>query len=131
MNDTAIFAKRFRLPCLLFGLVFMFMGCGSSTAVESADPVTMLEESILLEDGTVTFQIPEELRGEWSILVYGRVEDPETGGMSAHYLEDEKWVSGQRYSFIPAENHSELYMSVSYRESGQTWERDIDLLPIL
>lgn len=119
------------LLCLLCCFVFMLMGCGSFTTEASADPITRLEESILLEDGTVTFQIPEELTGEWSILVYGRVEDPETGGMSAHYLEDEKWVSGQRYSFSPAENHSELAMSVSYRENGQVWERDIDLLPIL
>lgn len=117
------------LLCLLCCFVFMLMGCGSFAAETSADPIAMLEESILFEDGTVAFQIPEELTGEWSILVYGRIENPEAGGMSAHYLEGETWISGQRYSFSPAENHSELNMSVSYRERGQTWERDIDLLP--
>lgn len=124
-------AKRFSLLCLLLGFVFMFAGCGGVAKETAADPIELLEKSICVEDGAVTFQIPEGFPGEWSIQIYGRVENPEIGGMSAHYLEDEKWAGGQRYSFVPEGNHSELGMSVSYRGSGQSWERDIDLLPLL
>lgn len=122
--------KRFSLSCLLICFAFLLIGC-SSFSKSSADPIEQLEKSILCEDGAISFQLPSDFSGECSILIYGRTEDPEAGGMSAHYLQDETWSAGQRYSFTPEGNHSELGMSVSYKDSRQSCEKDIDLLPLL
>lgn len=97
---------------------------------EAAHPLDALQESISYHGGELSFTLPE---GEeaWNILIYGRMESEEMGGMSLHYLDVTDWTPGESYSFAlsreTAASLTELTMDVWVEEE----EKNIDLLDVV
>ena len=85
-----------------------------------------LEQSIVYEDGGLSFTIPAG--GGWSIWISGRIEAEGMGGMSVHYLEAESaagsWESGKTYRFETADGPYDSLTMTAAVDGGET---DIDL----
>lgn len=77
----------FKKPAAFLPLFFLFSlavcgifaACSISPEVKtqsaaSEQPLELLEESITFQDGCLSFQIPQDFSGKWSILIYGRAE---------------------------------------------------------
>lgn len=84
--------------------------------------ITRLTGSITCTSSSVSFTIPESGH-EWNILINGRYEREDSGGMSAHFLqelsESGDWKSGETYSFpVDMEAVAELLMVVSIGEES-------------
>ena len=97
---------------------------------EAADPLDALQESISYHGEELSFTLPEGDE-EWNILIYGRVETEEMGGMSLHYLESTDWTPGESYSFPLSQETvatlTELTMDIWIEEK----EESIDLLDVV
>ena len=115
-----------KISCLLpLCLLLALSSCGASPSAEQV--LDQLEESIQLQDGALSFQLPAHSEDGWNILIYGRSES-DGMGMSLHYLEEVAWQPGESYSFPPAQNCTELQMDVLYETDSDSAERQIDLL---
>ena len=93
--------------------------------------VNRIKVSIAYADGSFSFTIPES-GSEWDILINGREEVEEFGGMSSHFLqelsESGEWKGGETYSFdVNEETLTELFMVVSTGEGSAV----IDLMEYL
>lgn len=118
------------LLCLLAGSL---VACRSAEAMTENEALQALEDSIIYEDGVLSFTIPEDyspVEG-WNIHIAGRAEAEGLGGMSLHYLDGEQWEAGKTYTLdITREqwgNITELTMDVSLGEG----QRSIDLLAVV
>lgn len=126
-------------------LSFVLAACAESTAPvppslpaqasqpQAVNPLDMLEQSISLQDGRLSFTLPEGYGTAWDIQIRGRTET-DGMGLSVHYLEQENeqgsWQEGETYTVdISGEGYSELTMYISWAENGM--EKEIDLLPFL
>lgn len=129
---------RLRNPVWLFTMIFvMILGCISLTSCQPGGGLNeniteidreqvalqILAESLRYENEELLFTIPtsmqagSEIQGEWEILITGRAETPELGGVSLHYLADEHWEAGKTYSIAISKsewkNLTELWMEAS------------------
>lgn len=101
---------------------FFPQGAEVSGSVGFRNIITRLTGSITCTSSSVSFTIPESGH-EWNILINGRYEREDSGGMSAHFLqelsESGDWKSGETYSFpVDMEAVAELLMVVSIGEES-------------
>jgi len=89
-----------------------------------AATVTMKEEELL-------FTLPQVLPtgAQLTLRLAGRAEYADGFSQSLHFLEDEDWTPGKRYSvpYDPAYTSLDLFLSAQY-EDGRSEEQSLDLL---
>ncbi len=89
-----------------------------------AATVTMKEEELL-------FTLPQALPtgAQLTLHLAGRAEYADGFSQSLHFLEDEDWTPGKRYSvpYDPAYTSLDLFLSAQY-EDGRSEEQSLDLL---
>lgn len=118
------------LLCLLAGSL---VACRSAQAATAGEAVQALEESVVYENGVLSFTIPSNYApGEdWNIHIAGRAEAGGLGGISLHYLDGEQWEAGKTYTLDITEDQwadiTELTMDVVLGEEDRT----IDLLAVV
>lgn len=119
---------------------------GTNVLSKSNEPISAvaaleeLENSIKYSDSDmeISFQIPPDYPpDDWNILVVGRLEIEDFGGMSVHFFAEENsthnWTAGNQY-IIPMndKNYTDLLMIASLPdESGNTVQIDVDLLKLV
>lgn len=104
---------------LVIGTVTEFAtGAASSISAETA--VNEFTKSIKYKDGQIVFIIPKDYNNvsDWNILIAGRKEIPDFGGMSVHLFEEENsqktWKQGKTYTIqIDGEYYTDLLMEVT------------------
>ena len=126
--------KRSRL---LVGLVLLFcllagslVACRSTETVTAAEAVQALENSVTYEDSVLSFTIPAQYSSpeDWAIHIAGRAETDGLGGISLHYLEDEKWEAGKTYTLDISQEQWEDITELTMDVALGTESRTIDLL---
>lgn len=101
---------------------FFPQDAGGAGSVGFQNTITRLTASIACTNRSVSFTIPESGQ-DWTILINGRYEREDSGGMGAHFLqelsESGDWKSGETYSFpVDAEAVEELFMVISIGEES-------------
>lgn len=127
--------KKKRVPALAMACALLLAVCVTTAFATSAKepPESLadrLAESIVCENGTVSFTIPAE-EAEWELWIAGRIS-ADGMDMSVHYLEEESaarsWEPGKTYHFQLAEA---AYDELTINGANGRENLDIDLLPYL
>lgn len=122
-----------RVPALAAACALLLVICVTTAFATSAKEMPenltdRLAESIVCEDGALSFTLPEG-EAEWNLHVAGRIL-ADGMGMSVHYLEEEgqSWEPGRTYQFQLAEA---VYDELAINGTNGRENVDIDLLPWL
>lgn len=112
------------LTCLLAGSL---VACRQT----AEDALQTFRDSVRYENGVISFTIPKDYSPveDWSVHISGRAEADGLGGISLHYLDDERWEAGKTYTLDITqeqwEDITELTMEVELLPSKVTGTRDL------
>ncbi|QIB69578.1 hypothetical protein Ami103574_09645 [Aminipila butyrica] len=111
----------------------------SNRAMSAAAALEELQNSIEYSDSDIeiSFQVPSDYPAEdWNIIIAGRIEMEDVGGMSVHFFQEENsthsWLAGKRYVISMRDsNYTDLLMVASLPDqNGDTTSIDVDLLKL-